>query len=58
MLFTVIFYIQEMSASAFLSSQCLISVELKKLSGTYTSGTNDSGIPQTLIFIFESCIHP
>jgi len=41
-----------MSTSAFLSSKRMISIELKKLSGTYTSGTNDSGKSKTQIIIF------
>ena len=46
MLFAIIVHIQEMSASAFLSSKRMNAIELKEFPGSDTSGTDDTGVMQ------------
>lgn len=46
MLFAVIFYIQEMTASAFLSPQSMITMKLKNFTAANTSCSDEARITQ------------
>jgi hypothetical protein len=48
MLLAIIDDIKEMAASAFFSSQCMISIKLKEFSGANASGSYDPGITQAV----------
>jgi hypothetical protein len=48
MLLAIVGDIKEMTASAFLSSQCVITIKHKEFSIAYTSGSDYPGISQAM----------